>query len=342
MKKLLFLVTILTLGFTYLNAASPKKNNKTNPETKGVTSINRATAEAHIGFLACDELEGREAGWKGGRIAGNYIISCLKQMGLQPLFTDNYVQPFEVCHAERQKRGQRWQVHPDSIAKLKQTVHQKLDLRNILAKIEGKNPNEIVIIGAHYDHLGYDSMLEGDQIYNGADDNASGVQAVLQVARAFLATGEQPERTVIFAFWDGEEKGLLGSRYFAMTYPEISKVKGYLNYDMIGRNNKEDRPMQFVYFYTAAYPMFGDWLKKDIETYRLQLDPDYNAWDNPVGGSDNSTFAKLGIPIIWYHTDGHPDYHLPSDHTERINWNKMVDITKASFLAFWKLANEQY
>jgi len=342
MKKYLFLAALFIFGAAQLEASSPKKGKKINSEAKGVASINRATAEAHIDFLACDELEGREAGWKGGRIAGNYIISCLKQMGLQPLFDNSYVQPFEAAHAERQKKGQRWQVHPDSIAKLKQSIHQKLDMRNILAKIEGKNPNEIVIIGAHYDHLGYDPMLSGDQIYNGADDNASGVQAVLQVARAFLATDEQPERTVIFAFWDGEEKGLLGSRYFAMKYPEIGKVKGYLNYDMIGRNNQEDRPMQFVYFYTAAYQTFGDWLKKDIETYRLQLDPDYRAWDNPVGGSDNGTFAKLGIPIIWYHTDGHPDYHLPGDHSERINWNKMVDITKASFLAFWKLANEQY
>lgn len=77
-------------------------------------------------------------------------------------------------------------------------------MRNVLAKIEGKNKDEIVIIGAHYDHLGIDPMLDGDQIYNGADDNASGVSAVLQIARAFLATGEQPERTVIFAF--GTEK----------------------------------------------------------------------------------------------------------------------------------------
>ena len=340
MKKYLFLAAMLMMGAANLNAASPKKV-KEAPETKGVASINRATAEAHVGFLACDELEGREAGWKGGRIAGNYIISCLKQMGLQPLFESGYVQPFEVCHAERQKRGQRWEVHPDSIAKLKQGVHQKLDLRNILAKIDGKNPEEIVIIGAHYDHLGYDPMLEGDQIYNGADDNASGVQAVLQVARAFLATGEQPERTVIFAFWDGEEKGLLGSRYFAQVYPELKKVKGYLNYDMIGRNNNEARPMHFVYFYTAANQAFGDWLKKDVETYKLQLEPDYRAWDNPVGGSDNGTFAKAGIPIIWYHTDAHPDYHMPGDHAERVNWNKMVDITKASFLAMWKLANEE-
>ena len=341
MKKYLFLAAMLVLGAVNLNAASPKKG-KVTPEAKGVASINRATAEAHVNFLACDELEGREAGWKGGRIAGNYIISCLKQMGLQPLFEDGYVQPFEVCHAERQKRGQRWDVHPDSIAKLKQGVHQKLDLRNILAKIEGKNPNEIVIIGAHYDHLGYDPMLAGDQIYNGADDNASGVQAVLQVAKAFLATGEQPERTTIFAFWDGEEKGLLGSRYFAQAYPEIGKVKGYLNYDMIGRNNNEANPKHFVYFYTEAYPMFGDWLKNDIVTYDLQLDPNYRPWDKPVGGSDNGTFAKLGIPIIWYHTDAHPDYHMPGDHGERCNWPKMVDITKASFTAFWKMANEKY
>ena len=158
MKKYLFLAVMMLIGASSLNAASPKKKAKEmTPEAKGVASINRATAEAHVEFLACDELEGREAGWKGGRIAGNYIISCLKQMGLQPLFEDGYVQPFEACHAERQKRGQRWQVHPDSIAKLQQGIHQSLDLRNILCKIEGKNPNEIVIIGAHYDHLGYNS-----------------------------------------------------------------------------------------------------------------------------------------------------------------------------------------
>ena len=297
MKKYLFLAAMVFMGVAQLDAATPKKKDKVTPEAKGVASINRATAEAHVEFLACDELEGREAGWKGGRIAGNYIISCLKQMGLQPLFEDGYVQPFEACHAERQKRGQRWQVHPDSIAKLKEGVHQSLDMRNILAKIDGKNPNEIVIIGAHYDHLGYDPMLKGDQIYNGADDNASGVQAVLQVARAFLATGVQPERTVIFAFWDGEEKGLLGSKHFALAYPEIGKVKGYLNYDMIGRNNNEANPKHVVYFYTEAYPMFGEWLKNDIVTYGLELDPNYRPWDKPVGGSDNGTFAKLGMHI---------------------------------------------
>ena len=138
-----------------------------------------------------------------------------------------------------------------------------------MGKIEGKNPNEIVIVGAHYDHLGIDPMLDGDQIYNGADDNASGVSAVLQIARAFLATGQQPERTVVFAFWDGEEKGLLGSKAFVQSFPEIKNVKGYLNFDMIGRNNNEAKPTHVVYFYTEAHPAFGDWLKNDIKKYNL-------------------------------------------------------------------------
>lgn len=310
------------------------------PEKKGVQSINRATAEAHIGFLASDNLEGREAGFRGGRIAGDYIVAQLKSLGIEPL-NGSYCHPFEAYHAERQKKGMRWQVDPDSIAALKQVVHQKLSMNNVLGMIKGKNPDEYVIVGAHYDHLGLDPMLDGDQIYNGADDNASGVSAVLQIARAFTQTGKQPERNVIFAFWDGEEKGLLGSKAFVQSFADIDKVKGYLNFDMIGRNNNEANPTHVVYFYTESHPAFGQWLKEDIEEYKLNLTPNYRPWDNPVGGSDNGSFAKRGIPIIWYHTDANPDYHLPSDHAERINWDKVVDITKASFLNMWNMANEK-
>ena len=310
------------------------------PEKKGLETINRASAEAHIGFLASDELQGREAGYLSGRIAGQYIVAYLKTLGLQPLYGDSFFQPFEAYRKERQRKA-RYQVHPDSIALLKKEVHQKLSLRNVLAKIDGKNPNEYVIVGAHYDHLGLDPLLDGDQIYNGADDNASGVAAVLQIARAFLATGVQPERTVIFAFWDGEEKGLLGSEYFVQSCSFVKQIKGYLNFDMIGRNNDESKPRHVVYFYTEAHPVFGDWLKNDIKEYGLKLEPNYRPWDRPVGGSDNASFAERDIPVIWYHTDGHPDYHLPSDHADRINWEKTVDITKASFLNMWNLANEE-
>ncbi|MDE6610447.1 MAG: M20/M25/M40 family metallo-hydrolase, partial [Muribaculaceae bacterium] len=185
------------------------------PEDRGYNTINRTTAEAHIGFLAADELEGREAGYKSGRIAGNYVESQLKALGLEPWDGTSYSQPFDAYHVERQKHG-RYTVHPDSIAKISTGVHQRLHLRNILGKITGKNPDEYVVIGAHYDHLGVDPLLDGDKIYNGADDNASGVAAVLQIARAFIASGQQPMRTVIFALWDGEEKGLLGSEHFML------------------------------------------------------------------------------------------------------------------------------
>lgn len=309
------------------------------PIERALNTINRSSAEATINFLASDELQGREAGFHGSRVTSEYIVSLLQWMGVSPL-ADSYFQPFDAYRKERQKKG-RLEVHPDSIAKLKQEVHQKLTMRNVLGMIPGKNTKEYVIVGAHFDHLGIDPVLDGDQIYNGADDNASGVSAVLQIARAFLASGQQPERNVIVAFWDGEEKGLLGSKYFVQTCPFLSQIKGYLNFDMIGRNNKPQQPKQVVYFYTAAHPVFGDWLKEDIRKYGLQLEPDYRAWKNPIGGSDNGSFAKVGIPIIWYHTDGHPDYHQPSDHADRLNWDKVVEITKASFLNMWKMANEK-
>ncbi len=110
---------------------------------------------------------------------------------------------------------------------------------------------------------------------------------------------------------------------------------------MIGRNSNEVVPEQVDYFYTEANKAFGDWLKNDIKKYNLNLKPIYHPWDKPVGGSDNGSFAKRGIPIIWYHTNGHPDYHMPGDHVEKINWDKIVDITKASFLNMWNLANEK-
>lgn len=309
------------------------------PLEKGLQSINRTSAEAIVEFLADDELQGREAGMHGSRVAARYIVSCLKEAGIRPLDKNGYYQPFEAYAKERQQRG-RWQVHPDSVAVLKQGTHRSLKMDNVLAYIPGKRSDEYVIVGAHFDHLGVDETLADDKIYNGADDNASGVSAVLQIARAFALSGEKPLRNVIFAFWDGEEKGLLGSKHFVQHCPFLKQIKGYLNFDMIGRNNKPEQPQHVVYFYTAAHPAFGEWLKQDITRYGLQLQPDYRPWDNPVGGSDNASFARSGIPVIWYHTDGHPDYHQPSDHAALLNWEKVVEITKASFLNAWNLANE--
>ena len=339
MKKrtLLFLALICAIAITPCEA---KKKDKPTPEQKGVLSINRRTAEAYVEFLASDALMGRESGTEHGHIASEYLISVLKLMGATPLLEEGFAQPFKAYSAERKNDG--FTVDPNKVKKLKAKPHRAAPMRNILAKIEGRNPEEIVIVGAHYDHLGYDPMLVDDKIFNGADDNASGVQAVLQILNAFMATGQQPEKTVIFALWDGEERGLFGSTYFVNNFADIKKVKGYMNFDMIGRNNMEHRPQQLKYLYLAKDSVYATWLKEDIKKYSLALDPDFLPSDDLSGGSDQVPFFNAGASVVWYHTDGHPDYHMPSDHAERINWDKMVDITKAAFLCLWKMANTDY
>lgn len=333
------LAVLLSAAPGCISAKKKATQRTTECKERGLRSITIDAAKAHVYFLASDELEGRQAGHNGSRVAAQYIISHLRQLGIKPL-DSSYVQPFEAYSQERQKR-KRWFVEPDSVAGLMNAAHRCLHLRNIIGMIPGRRSSEYVVVGAHFDHVGMDVDLDGDRIYNGADDNASGVSAALQIARAFTESGVQPERNVVFAFWDGEEIGLLGSRHFVQTCPFLKDIKGYLNFDMIGRDNKPENPPYVVYFYTASHPVFGDWLKADIKKYGFRLDPDYRAWERPVGGSDNGSFARHDIPVIWYHTDGHPDYHLPSDEACRINYEKMTDITRAAFLNAWNLANEE-
>lgn len=309
------------------------------PNEKALNSITEQDAKAIIGFLASDALEGRGAGSHAGKVTAEYLKAYLTSLGIKPL-GDSYFQPFEAYNEDFQSR-KRYTVEPDSIIKYKQGVHRILKMQNVLGMISGVNTNEYVIVAAHYDHLGKDENLAGDQIYNGADDNASGVSAVMQIAKAFAESGVKPQRNVIFAFWDGEELGLLGSRYFTMNCPFISHIKAYLNFDMIGRNTDESNPDYVVYFYAEEHPVFEKWLRDDIKQYNLKLKPDYRASDKFLGGSDNRSFARYDIPVIWYHTDGHPDYHRPSDEAPKINWVKLVDITKAAFLNMWNLANEK-
>ncbi len=329
-------ILLITLIFASLQTVARDKKNS--PEQKGLATINLATAEAHVGFLASDALMGRKMGTEHGYIAGEYLISVMKQIGATPLFSD-FTQDFEAYYAYN--RG--WMVDAEDIETIKKKpYHRKVKLRNVLAKIEGKNPQEIVVIGAHYDHLGYDPTTVDDKIFNGADDNASGVQAVLQILRAFMAAGQQPERTVIFALWDGEESTLLGSRYFTEHFSDMGKIKGYINLDMIGRNNMENRPQQLKYMYLEQDSIFQKWLQDDISRYTLRLDPDYAPAKDFSRGSDQASFYKKGVKIVFYHTDGNPDYHMPSDHYERLNWDKMLEITKAAYLCLWRMANKDF
>lgn len=304
---------------------------------EGLKTITERKAKAYIEFLASDALKGRNAGSPEGKIAAEYIASKLKEIGIKPLL-EGYFQPFEAVQNIGKKA--KWQSVADSVQSIKQKAHRSLKLQNVLGYIKGKRSNEYVIIGAHFDHLGEDKSISNDGIFNGADDNASGVSAVLQIAEAMMKEKQTPERNVIFAFWDGEEKGLLGSQFFVNTFPAVSSIKSYLNFDMIGRNTNEAQPWSVVFFYTKNHPKFEEWVRTNIKQHHLNLQVDYRAWDKPYSGSDNASFALKNIPILWYHTDGHPDYHQPSDSADKINWKKLIEITKSAYLNTWKMANE--
>lgn len=296
------------------------------PIEKGLSVINRYNAETYIGVLASDSLQGRKAGQIGGVKAAQYIESVLMNMGLKP-WRGKYEQSFT----------------PDIFIG---TANANTKLKNILAYIPGKNTDEIVMIGAHYDHLGIGSPMGNDSIYNGADDNASGVSAILQIAKAFLASGQKPVRTVVFALWDGEEMGLLGSTYFVENHfsyipiPLTSAIPilGYINCDMIGRN-KDGDGSHVSAFYSEAKPIFGQWIKGDIKKYDLALSPDFPSLGSSPGGSDHMPFMDKGVPVIFYNTDLHADYHRLSDEADKINYEKVVDITKLAFLNLWNMAN---
>lgn len=312
MKKLLFILLILPVSLFSQSALE-----------KGLYSINKQDAEKYIGILAGDSLQGRKAGEVGGLMASEFLKNTLEGMGIQP-WNGSYYKPF--VSASR----------------------KSLNMRNVVGCIQGKYADEIVIIGAHYDHLGIMKNSTNDSIYNGADDNASGVSAILQIAKAFLESGEQPRRTVLFALWDGEEMGLLGSFHFVEDYynsvpvfPLLSAptIKGYINCDMIGRNKTELDITHVVSFFSPEKPEFGEWIKNDIEKYRLNLTPEVRPMNEVPGGSDHIPFQQKGVPVIFYNTDLHPDYHKPSDHADKINYDKVVDITKIAYLNLWNMAN---
>ncbi len=207
---------------------------------------------------------------------------------------------------------------------------------NVIGKIEGKNKDEIIVIGAHYDHLGiYDGF-----IYNGADDNASGVAGVIALAKAFAESETIPEKTLIFAAWTAEERGLHGSTHFVHTFKDLNKIKYYHNYDMIGRSSNPEKPDSAVSFlYTKSWEQAKNLTDKNNTEANLNLNIRWGAMEDPTGGSDNAPFAEKVIPIMWFHTGGHPDYHGPYDHAEKIDQSKIVKIVKLSFLNIWDLTN---
>lgn len=229
---------------------------------------------------------------------------------------------------------------------------------NVLAIVEGRSSTaEVVVVGAHLDHDGID---EAGRIYNGADDNASGTAAVLAMAAAFgraAAHGSRPARAVVFALWNGEEKGSLGAEYYAAHPVPARRVIANVNLDMIGREEEipdPDDPRFRGFARTSAAQntnvvhLLGYSYSRDMarlaaianERTRLTIREDYDRdSQNLVRRSDNWPFLQRGVPAVFLTTGLHPDYHTPDDDTGRIDFPKLERITELASRLAWLAAD---
>ena len=212
-------------------------------------------------------------------------------------------------------------------------------VRNVIGIIEGNNPDQVIVIGAHYDHVG----IRNGYIWNGADDNASGTVGALTVARAIMATGQKPEKTIIIALWSAEEKGLLGSRYYVRNLGHLLKnIRLNVNFDMISRYISDDNKKGVEMTYTSSQPHFKDITETNLRKYGIDLEVDYKPSDDPPGGSDHRSFVEAGVPVLKFKPGHREEYHTPYDEAETLDYDIMEKIIRISFANIWELANSNW
>ena len=215
-----------------------------------------------------------------------------------------------------------------------------VDGHNVIAWLEGSDPvlkNEAIIIGGHYDHIGYqkEHVPGSDYIYNGADDNASGTSGVLAAAKTFATMIVAPKRSVIFIAFAGEEKGLLGSAtYIRKPLWPLGKTVAMLDLDMISRNNPDSLEIIGAKQNPGLVKVVR---KQNRETGFILAESKSKHMD---GGSDHASFFNAGIPAIFFFTGLHADYHQVTDSPERINPEKAARVARLAFLTAWTIANE--
>ena len=259
---------------------------------------------ADVVFLADDELEGREVGTKGEQLAADYIAKRLDELGVKAKGTDDFFQTF----------SRKLEANPHS----KEPVDTSIIVgRNVVGFIDN-SAKTTVIIGGHYDHLGYGiegSLHTGDPaIHNGADDNASGIAVMLHLAEKLL-DGPRSNNYMFIAF-SGEERGLWGSNFFAKEPTiRLEDVNYMINMDMVGRLNDEKT---LAINGTGTSPVW----KEELETlggqrFKLVLS------ESGVGPSDHTSFYLKDIPVLHFFTGQHDDYHKPSDDVEKVNFEGM-------------------
>ena len=294
--------------------------------TDFAASITAKELKENLYVYASDYFQGRETGTLGQRRAVDFLQNFYSTQVIEEAKgTDNYTQPMKL-----------------------NIKGVEVETENVAAIIKGsKFPEEYIVISSHLDHIG----IKNGEINNGADDDGSGTVALLEIAEAFKMAadvGQGPKRSLIFLHVTGEEKGLLGSSYYANNplYP-LAQTMTNLNVDMIGRTDtkREDKDPNYIYLIGA------DRLSQDLHdiseatnTKYTQFKLDYTFNEEKdlnrfYYRSDHYNFAKNNIPVIFYFSGTHEDYHKPGDTPDKIMYDLLAKRTQLIFYTAWELAN---
>ena len=285
------LAGIAACSSAYVHSASPP-------------SPDSAAIRRDIEYLASDRLEGRLSGTPGNDTAAAYLASRYKSLGLIAL-TPGYLQPFDARSAEDAHMGRTDPRHTE----------------NVIALLRGSDPtlrNEYVVVGAHFDHLGRSATFAQDPeakdaIRNGADDNASGTAAVVELARLLVAN--PPRRSIVFANFSGEELGLLGSHWFVDHPPvPLDRVAAMINFDMVGRLRNDKL---IVYGTSTATELKAIVDSSNAASGAAALH--VTGIGDGYGPSDQTSFYAKDIPVLHFFTDLHEDYHRATDDADKVS-----------------------
>ncbi|WP_353777174.1 M28 family peptidase [Winogradskyella sp. 3972H.M.0a.05] len=300
MKKILMLLALIVAFGCKKQNATPQNN-----------------MEKDVVYLADDKLEGRQTGTEGEILAAKYIGQRFKEMDVAPKGTDGYIQSFNF----------KPKTDPHKDVEFSKDEDGYISGRNVIGYIDN-NAKTTVVIGAHYDHLGHGgdgSLYRGEekQIHNGADDNASGVAIMLDLANRLKVKNTTADKkdlnNYLFIAFSGEEMGLIGSNYFVKNPTlDIKSINYMINMDMVGRL-KQDSTL--AVYGVGTSPMFKQVLQSHNNSFKLVQK------ESGVGPSDQTSFYLNDIPVLHFFTGQHEDYHKPSDDSEKLNYEGMEMIS---------------
>jgi Zn-dependent M28 family amino/carboxypeptidase len=287
-------------------------------EQKAVADrISAASLRGHLSFIASDLLEGRATPSRGLDLAAEYIAAQFRRAGLEPAGATDYFQ----------------------VATLRSGT-----ANNVAGLLRGSDPalkDTYIILSAHYDHLGTRTTGD-DRIYNGANDDGSGTVSVVEIASALAALPVHPSRSILFLACYGEERGLLGSQYYA-DHPlvPLDRTIANINLEQVGRTDATRGPEIGVGYLTGfEYSDLGSILGEEAGKLGVKIGADHSVKEDLFDRSDNLAFAKAGIPDgTLYVADDFPDYHRVSDEWQKIDYENMAKLDRALALGLLRLAS---